>query len=93
MGSGTAGRDNADDFDITPIGIFLPNGVGDHEVQQPTGQAKGVPALLSIYEAIRHGQVQRITEDLNRFLEAHPMLNLIGMVVVLIPMNGSLGTI
>lgn len=66
--------------------VFM-EGMGHHDQQHATHQAKGLPALFPVLDPILNGHLQGIAEDQSRLLEAQPVLPLVGLILGLVPVK------
>jgi hypothetical protein len=67
----SSSRYQADDFVL----LFIPNGVGDEEEDDASGQTQCSPAKFAAFQAILLSQSVRIGEHQYRILETHAMLS------------------
>ncbi len=69
--------------------MFLSDGVGHHHKEQTFDQANGPPALFSSFDAVLHGDTERVEKYLAGFLKPHTMLAPSGAILCLVPLESN----
>jgi hypothetical protein len=83
--------DETDDLNQLTVLVLLAHGVGHQEDDMAIDTPDGLPTLLAVFNALRNGERERIREDPNRGLEAHPVFASVGDGLGWIPFESDLG--